>query len=122
MKKLLIIAVLFCIVCSCYAQTTIITQTSLTLSEMYDKEIYHESDDICFRSPDYVIYLNQTSPVSDTIYVYHIVKPKTTQMHQCKFHHLSTECNSLTPHPSGYCRAHRPAIMPMYVTTKVKTP
>jgi len=40
--------------------------------DIVELEEYNESDDLLYRSRGMVVYLNQTSPKCDTIYVYQL--------------------------------------------------
>ena len=51
----------------------VLQQNVWSEDQMYEIDVYHESDDILMRDDNYVFYLNQTSPIRDTIYIYHCV-------------------------------------------------
>ena len=51
----------------------IIQQNVWSEDQMYDLDGYHESDDLLVNTHEYVVYLNQTSPTRDTVYIYHCV-------------------------------------------------
>ena len=64
---------------------------------------YHESDDLLLRNSEYIIYMNRTSPTTDTLYVYR----KITETVQCKaIGKNKTRCKLRTAHASGLCHVH----------------
>lgn len=53
--------------------TVVMTYDVFQEEELYEIDIYHESDDLLTDNSEYIIYLNQTSVISDTVYVYHMI-------------------------------------------------
>jgi len=47
----------------------VIKTTVKTDEQRWNLYDYHESDDLLVRTDEYEIYLNQTSPIRDTIYL-----------------------------------------------------
>lgn len=111
MKTMLIIAVLFCIGFSLQAQTAYVKRVKCDSASLGDVEEYHESDTFIGRFDNYTVYLNQTSPVKDTIYVIQVIVPSP----QCTGTTKSgNRCKVGTRHKSGRCHHHRPKEMTMY--------
>ena len=54
-----------------FKPTVAISVTVWNEDQMEKEDIYHESDDLLVDSDEYIIYLNQTSPVCDTVYIIH---------------------------------------------------
>ena len=101
MKHMFLLIVLIIITLTTQAQH--IKHKTITATQVATTDDYHESDDLCYRSNTYIIYLNQTSPKLDTMYIYHIVVPTT----QCKaMTKAMTRCKAKTSNANGLCHIH----------------
>jgi len=50
----------------------IILKQDIFRGDFKERMEYHESDDFLFKDNNLMIFLNQTSPISDTIYIYQL--------------------------------------------------